>query len=250
MRSYADALRIAYLGLRAGGSKVPVFASFDHHWTAAPTADPRRGMPGKTLLDRLAEVSRGEGNFPWNVAYHPYPQDLRDPAFWNDGDATFACDTKKITFKNIEVLADYLNKPELRVDGRPRRLVLSEQGFNRPDRPGGDQLQAAAYALAFYKLQRIPAVEAFILHRHEDHPGEGGLRLGVRAWGFTADGKPSEQILGEKVPMWDVFQACETPRQRAASEFALKVAGYASWERAEPRKGPFPEHAAAVNRGR
>ena len=240
VRSYADALRMAYLALRAGGSDVPIFTSFEHHWTMAHTVNRRRGMPGKVLLDRLAEVSRAEGNFPWEVAYHPYPENLFNPDFWNDRDATYAYDTKKITFKNIEVLADYLKKPELRVDGRPRRLILSEQGFNRPKTSGGDGLQAAAYAIAFYKLQRIPEVEAFILHRHEDHPGEGGLRLGVRTWGIDAEGNPSEGILGDKVPMWDVFQACGTPRQREASEFALKVAGFESWGDADPKKGPFP----------
>ena len=46
-------------------------------------------------------------------------------------------DTPRITFKNLEVLTEYLRRPELLYKGQPRRVILSEQGFHTPDGPDG-----------------------------------------------------------------------------------------------------------------
>ena len=64
-------------------------------------------------------------------------------------------------------------------NGNPRRVILSEQGFHTPDGPEGEQLQAAAYCLAWNQVNRDCGIDAFILHRHVDHKHEGGLRLGL-----------------------------------------------------------------------
>lgn len=248
IRNYLDTTRLAWNAVRSVGSEVPVFISLEHHWTSAHTINRKRGMPGKLLLARFAELARQEGDFPWHLAYHPYPENLFKPDFWNDTSAVFSYDTPKITFKNLEVLAEYFRKPELAYEGEPRRLILSEQGFNRPDTEDGPLLQAAAYALAYYKVERIPEIDSFILHRHVDHPQEGGLKLGLWTYGTNANGEPDAHVMEEKMPIWHVFRAADTPREEEAFAFALDVARYESWDQVAPRPGPFPEEGAGRGR--
>ena len=127
----------------------------------------------RALLDLWSEIARAEGRFDWGVAYHPYPQDLRNPDTWNDADVTFDIDSPYITPKNIEVLPKFL--------GPDRPILLSEQGFNTPTLSLADQKrQSDALIYMFKKLPKLPTVEAFHLHRYQDMPDrEGGLRFGI-----------------------------------------------------------------------
>lgn len=235
-RQYVDELRIAWYSVRNAGADVPIFASFDHFWAMAMANDATRHRPGRALLDALATLSVREGNFPWHVAQHPYPENLFHPRFWNDKTATFAFDSPRVTFKNVEVLAAYLRRQELLCNGKPRRLILSEQGLHAGDTPESEQLQAAAYALAFRRLVQIPGIDAFILHRHVDALDEGGLKLGI--WPATGTG-PGKR----KRPIWPVVKAIDTPRWQATCNFALPIIGLSDWTQAKPKTGPFPEHA-------
>jgi hypothetical protein len=125
--------------------------------------------------------AREGGDFDWHVAFHPYPENLFDPRFWNDKTATTnVLTTPRITFKNIELLPVYLRRPELLFNGQPRRIISSEQGFHTPKGTNVEMIQAAAYAYAYKKIEAIDGTDSFILHRHVDHKAEGGLRLGPR----------------------------------------------------------------------
>ena len=232
-RQYADELRLAWCAVRNAGADVPVFASFDHFWSIAASKDTTHHRPGRMLVDALAALSASEGNFPWNIAQHPYPENLFQPKFWNDKSATFAFDSPRITFKNVEVLAAYLQRKEMLFDGKSRRLIFSEQGLHAGDTPDSEQVQAAAYALAYRRLSLIPGVEAFILHRQQDARGEGGLKLGIWPLTGTGPGKP-------KRPIWNVVKFADTAQWQEASNFALPIVGLNDWSQANPRSGPFP----------
>ena len=234
-RQYADELRVAWYAVRSTGSKVPVFASFDHYWASAMDADARKSLPARDLIDALNGLTQREGDFGWNVAHHPYPESLFEPRFWLDRSAAYGYDTPRVTFKNVEVIAGYLGRPEMLTGGKRRRLILSEQGFHAGATPESEQVQAAAFALAYHRLSRIPAIEAFILHRHADHPAEGGLRLGL--WASDALGKPVR-----KRKIWDVVRAAGTDDWERAVAFALPVAGMSAWP--DTRLGPFPDTGA------
>ena len=105
-------------------------------------------------------------------------KDLGEPCFWKDKSATPADDSPRITFKNLEVLAQHMRQPELLYKGQPRRVILSEQGFHCPERADGERDQAAAYCAAYWKVAHLDGIDAFILHRHVDHAHEG-LNLGL-----------------------------------------------------------------------
>jgi len=262
VRDYGIALRIADLAARRFHSRIRTYVSLEHHWNSAMSDDPLKGFRGKDFLDRLNAWSKAEGDFPWHVAFHPYPENLFEPRTWNDRQAVLSFDTPKITFKNIEVLPAYLRQARMRVasrsrdlsagpspkalatgeasakaDGRPtkaggipRRIILSEQGFHTPDGPDGETVQAAAFAYAYYKLSHTPGIDAFILHRHVDHRAEGGLRLGLWTWkdnGGLADPDRKKRI-------YDVFRLADTPQWEQAFEFAKPIIGITRWEEIMP----------------
>lgn len=217
---YLRTVRLAHGAIRRQSSWARVYLSLEHHWTVRYTpADEEQAFPGRSFLDYFAQLAREQGDFDWHLAFHPYPEDLRNPRFWNDASATATADSPRITFKNIEVLCDYLRREELLYEGAPRRIILSEQGFNTPDTTNGELIQAAAYCLAYKKVEALAGVDAFILHRHIDNRHEGGLRLGLRSW---ADGNSKKKI-------YDCFQAADTPEWRSAFEFALPIVGRKDW---------------------
>lgn len=128
------------------------------------------------------------------------------------------------------MLTRHLEQPALQCDGKPRRIILSEQGFHTLLTPDGETLQAAAYAYAWEKCRRLPLIDAFIYHRHVDHAHEGGLRLGLwrNAPGSVATPHSKKQI-------WELFRKAGTPEWDAAAAFALPVAGLSTWDELAPR---------------
>ena len=229
---YARTLRIAWLAARRTHAAVRVYVSMEHHWTAR-IQQPDRSIRGDRFLEGLNALIRAQGNFPWHMAFHPYPENLFNPRFWDDADAWLDPATPKITFRNIEVLPILLRQERFLIDGKPRRIILSEQGLHCPDGPDGEALQAAAYAAAYHKLRHIPEIDAFILHRHVDYRGEGGLRLGL--WTCKQDG-PHPCVPDRKRPIWDVFRRADTPDWQQAFAFALPIVGIKTWDEMLPAK--------------
>jgi hypothetical protein len=236
-REYADQLRVAWLAVRKFHSGVRVYVSMDHTWATHLDPDPMKSMRGDQFLERLNQTITAEGNFPWNVAFHPYPENLFEPRFWNDQTAVLGFDSPRITFKNLEVLPAFLAQRRFLYKGQPRRIILSEEGFNCPDGPDGEKIQAAAYAYAYYKISHMPQIDAFILHRHVDHRDEGGLRLGL--WSRKLDGL-DPNAPDRKRLIWDVFRLADTDQWQAAFEFAKPIVGITDWKQALPFTGPIP----------
>lgn len=211
--SYHRSARIMHHTARLFDRHARAFISLTHHWTKAPQ------KPGvyevRRLLDRFAAFARAEGDFEWGVAYHPYPQNLRNPNTWADTLPTNDFNTPLITLKNIAVLPQYLAQPRLHFQGKPRAILLSEQGFNTPTLVEADQKrQVAGLLYAFDQIESLPTIEAFHLHRYRDMPeGEGGLRLGI----VDETGKHK---LG-----WDAYRAIGSPAEQAFRPIANALIG-------------------------
>jgi hypothetical protein len=214
---YYRALRIAHYSVRQHDPAARVFVSLTHHWTET---EPRFYKP-RDLLELLRDICHREGDFEWGVAYHPYPQDLHNPASWLDSKATFTFDTPQITMKNIEVLDAWMKRPEFRFNGALRGVLLSEQGCNAPDLSEANQrLQAAGLVYFWHKVRDLDSIEAFQYHRWVDRADEGGLRFGLRTFAPGSVDTP-----GEKKLAWGVFRALGTPDEAAATEFAKALIG-------------------------
>jgi len=226
-RDYARAVRICDTAVRKFSSTDRVFISLEHHWNIRfAGADATGGFPGRPFVDYFNRLSKEGGDFDWNVAFHPYPENLFDCRTWLDKTATYRDNTPRITFRNIEMLPRYLRRPEMLCRGLPRHIILSEQGFHSKPNAQGERLQAAAYCYAWRKIVDLKGVDAFILHRHVDFHGEGGLNLGL--WRRDPKSPLPSAPLSRK-PIYEVFRAADTPQWKDAFSFALPIIGIKSW---------------------
>lgn len=223
MDLYHRSMRLAHLIARQYDSGAKAFISLEHHWNATP--EPRFST-ARRLLSELNRFCAAEGDFDWALAFHPYPDSLLVPRTWEDANTTFTLDTPKITFRNIEVLQAWAERPENRFLGRTQRTIhCTEQGLNSPDY-GEKSLreQAAGMAYTWKKLKRLSAIEAFQYHAWLDNRAEFGLRIGLRKFvDEPGDG------WGRK-PIWYVYQAMGTPREDAVLDPYLPVIGVKSWD--------------------
>ena len=201
VEAYLRSVRLVHHTARLFDPHARAFISLTHHWTKKPQRAGTYQVRG--LLDRFAAFARSEGDFEWGVAYHPYPQNLRNPDTWDDDQAVDNFTTPLITLKNIGVLPRYLSQSSLRFNAEERAILLSEQGFNTPTLSEADQRrQVTAIQYAFQQIEGLSTIEAFHLHRYRDMPeGEGGLRFGLVT--ETGDRKLSWEAyrqLKEKAP--------------------------------------------------
>lgn len=212
LESYVRSTRIVYHTMRLRDPHSRVFVSLTHHWNKPSSGSGTYKV--RDLIELFAEMAAAEGDFEWGVAYHPYPQDLRNPDTWRDPDVTGDFETPYITPKNLELLPAYLAQERFLYRGKRERAILfSEQGFNTPTLSDEDQRrQVAGLIFTFRKLKNMPTVEAWHLHRYQDMPdGEGGLRLGILD-------EHGQRKLG-----WGAYAAIGTERETEYSVIADEV---------------------------
>ncbi len=205
IETYYRSLRIIDLAARRRNPHARVFASLTHNWHVPDDGAWRRLAPRETL-ESLQRYSQLEGEFAWGVAYHPYPQSLFAKDAWHDEKATPDMSSPLITIQNIDVLGQFLTSAEmLDHDGKPRPVLLSEQGYHSASYTEEDQAsQAGSLWYAMKQIRDKSWIESFHYHRWIDHPSEGGLRLGLRTL-------PSEdQPFGDRKRSWFVYQSIGT----------------------------------------
>lgn len=222
MSLYHRSMRLADLIMRQYDPNAKVWISLTHHWASTGTSD---GYGSKRMLELLLKFCTAEGDFPWAVAYHPYPQDLRNPRTWEDDQATFRFDTDKITPMNLEVLDAWMKRPEMKYQGVVRPVHLSENGFNSPDY-SADSLkdQAAGMAIAWKKMRKLSSIKMWHYHNWIDNRREGGLRIGLRK--FPDD----KQTPYAAKPIWYLYQALATDNEDQHLQPYLKTIGISSWD--------------------
>lgn len=228
VRTYAEAYRLASIAIRSVYEKARVYISLDQTWNHLSGYS----NTSRQFLDRFAAYwsSYGKlGNF--NIAFHPYPAPLEDPAFWTNSRDLIGKDinTPCISMVNLNVLTNYVKMKW----GSGTRIILSEQGFTS-SRYGVEveELQAAAIAYAYYLAEFNNMVDAFILHRHVDHQAEQAVGLSLGLW--THDGSAIPASKGRKKYAWDVFRYMDTPKGKNKTKFALQRIGASSWKTIVP----------------
>jgi hypothetical protein len=229
MQQFADdylrTMRIAHDAIRKQSSFARVYISLEHHWNIHyPGLTDKESFAARPFLEYFARRAKEGGDFDWHLAFHPYPENLFEPRYWNDKSATTSTNTPRITFKNLEMLTKFMDQRNLRYHGKPRSIILSEQGFHTPDGKDGQKIQAAAFCYAYKKVESLKGIDAFILHRHVDNPNEGGLMLGLR--GMT----PANGEARPKKLIYDCFRDADTPQWKQTFQFALPIIGLKSWK--------------------
>lgn len=221
---YHRSCRLVDLIAREQDPHARSFISLTHHWAITVN---ERFYPSRDVIEEFVRWTAAEGDFPWALAYHPYPQSLRQPRTWEDNLATMSFDTERITPHNIEVIDAWMKRPEMRDrNGHTRPVHLSENGFNSPNYSEKSlREQAAGMAYVWEKMKPLETVEVWHYHNWIDNRKEGGLRIGLRKF-------PDHAQPYQKKPIWYLYQALGTPREAETLAPYLPVVGLSNWQEA------------------
>lgn len=220
-REYARAVRLFYNGIKSFNANARIYISLDQQWNRNLSSD--SSYDSRDLMDAFNECIKEEGNIQWGLAHHPYSYPMTWPKFWElTGEAGEMVqeseDTSMVTIYNIDVVTNYLQKEEyLMPDGEVRSVILSEMGFTSTY---GEDVQAAAFAYAYYIAENNQHIDSMLLSRETDDAGEvaQGLALGL-----------SYQN-GRRKYIYDTFKYIDTDEKDAYTEFAKNYIGIQDWE--------------------
>lgn len=226
--NYYQSMRLAYNILRNYDSNAEVLGSFTHSWNESATGgDYFAGYyTAKEMIEGIIKYSNVEGDFQWGLACHPYPEDLTEPKTWNDKRATFSKSSPLVTFKNLEVLDDWIKQTGHKYKKTIKRtLWLSENGTNSRTYSEQDlKEQAAGFAYAWKKFKQLDGIDAIQWHNWIDNRGEFGLRIGLRR--FPDD----EAEPGGTKPVWHLYKAAGTDTEDTTFEPYKAVIGISDWK--------------------
>lgn len=218
--TYVKSMRLCYNIMRQYDQNACILGSYTHNWTAG-----EKDYKPKLMMEQTRKYGEIEGDFPWGVAYHPYPQDLTAPEFWKDDkESTYSPESKYVTFKNLEVINDWILQKQNFYKNKKRILFLSENGTNSPSYSSSDlALQAAGACWAWKKVEALKGIDAIQWHSWIDNRGEFGLRIGFRRY------PDDETDPGGEKDTWRVWQAAGTPQEGEVFAPYLKVIGITDW---------------------
>jgi hypothetical protein len=218
--AYMKSMRMCYNIVRQYDTYSEVFGSFTHSWKQSVGA--ADCYPAFDMLQAFNDYCRTEGDFQWALAYHSYPQDLTEPKTWNDASATYSNSSALVTFKNLEVLDQWIKQKENWYKGSVKRTVwLSENGTNSRTYEEKDlREQAAGFAWAWKKIKQLDGIDGIQWHNWADNEVEFGLRIGLRTYG-------SQGL--EKKEVWYAYQAAGTANEDNVFQKYLSVIGISNW---------------------
>lgn len=216
-REFAKGYRVLYTAIKSTSSSARVFISLDQNWKKNLANSP--DYDGKDVLDCFNDYIKKYGNIDWSLAYHPYNVPLTSCKSWApSGQITHTEDTPSISMQNIDVLVDYMNQEKmLSPNGECRSIMITELGYTST---GGEQLQAAAIAYAYYKVAHYDDIDGLLLNRETDDATEiaQGLATGIT----TSAG-------GHKAS-YNVYKYSDTEQWEQYYEFAKSIIGINSWD--------------------
>ena len=122
-----------------------------------------------------------------------------------------------VTMENIEVLTDYMCRPELLApNGQVRSIIATEVGYTDSQ---GQDMQAAAFVHGYLQAENNQHIDAFILSRETDVAAEIGQGL---AFGVTnVDGSPKL--------IYDYYKYIDTPNAGPYMDQAKAMMGISDW---------------------
>ncbi len=237
---YEKNFRVAYTAIKSRSKNARVFFSTDYEWKKQNT---NLQYAAKDFIDLFNAGISAEGNIEWGLAYHPYPYPMTEPEFWDDDQTGMVNETfesRVINFKNLHVLTDYFQQAHMRTaGGQVRHIILSEEGFTSDSISRGKvyDIQAAAFAYAYYLVDNNPYIDAFILNRQVDAITEVETSCAFGLW--TVDmSRPDKVIAVMPKNIYQVFKHIDTRKSLRYSEFAKSIVGISDWSEVIPGFDP------------
>lgn len=233
MEEYVRAFRVFYTAIRSTSSTSRVFFSTDYNWLHE--ADGRLKYNAKDVLDTFNSMVLPGGPMDWELAYHPYSIPMVEPEFWNDAETGLIkndASSPVVNMINLKVLTDYLQQPQfLMRNGKPRHVILSEQGFTSQSHRRGEveELQAAAIAYAYYLADSNSLIDAFIMSRQVDAPSEVAASCSFGLWSCDMS-KPNDIVPTMRKQSWTVYKNIDDrKRTLETTEKYKKYIGIEKW---------------------
>ena len=237
---YEKNFRVAYTAIKSRSKNARVFFSTDYEWKKQNT---NLQYAAKDFIDLFNAGISAEGNIEWGLAYHPYPYPMTEPEFWDDDQTGMVNETFEspvVNFKNLHVLTDYFQQAHMRTaGGQVRHIILSEEGFTSDSISRGKvyDIQAAAFAYAYYLVDNNPYIDAFILNRQVDAITEVETSCAFGLW--TVDmSRPDKVIAVMPKNIYQVFKHIDTRKSLRYSEFAKSIVGISDWSEVIPGFDP------------
>lgn len=234
VKEYERAFRVFYTAIRSNNKNDRVYFSTDYNWNNEGELEDKLRYRAKDIIDLFNENVRAGGQMEWGLAYHPYSIPLTEPEFWDDdqtGLVTQEYSSPVINFANLHILTDYFQEPVLRTAGNEvRHIILSEQGFTSKSATRGDnnELQAAAFAYAYYITESNPYIDSFIMSRQVDAVIEVKDSMAFGLWACDMN-SPDVVKAGMRKKIWATFKAIDGKNSLEATEFAKGVIGIEKW---------------------
>lgn len=232
VREYMKAFRVFYTAIKSVNSNDRLYFSTDFFWN-----EPEPSLvkySAKDVINTFGAMVKAGGDINWGLSYHPYPDPLTEPEFWDDdetGRATESPDTIIVNFNNLHIMTDHLNRPELLApDGSTRSVILSEQGFTSKSATRGDveKIQAAALAYAYYIADSNQDIDAIIMNRQVDNVYETKTSVALGLW--ECDMSSPDVIKHTKRKLsWAVFRTIDRKSSLENTEFAKEIIGIKKW---------------------
>ena len=223
---YATQFRVIYNAVKSQNKDAIVYTNIDQRWNWED------GTPNqyssKSFLDKFAASMKSKGDVDWGLSFHPHPIPMTNCKFWNIPAAYAGLNlvstndnSKMASIQNMEVFVNHMKQPALLgPDGTVRSLIITELGFtsSSPQYPSNEQVQAAALVYAYKKAMMYPEIDAFIIHKHVDDPGElhDGYAYGIR------------ELSGRQKFVYEIFKNVDTGNT-AYTDFALPIIGVSNW---------------------
>ena len=237
---YEKNFRVAYTAIKSRSKNARVFFSTDYEWKKQNT---NLQYAAKDFIDLFNAGISAEGNIEWGLAYHPYPYPMTEPEFWDDDQTGMVNETFESpvgNVKNLHVLTDYFQQAHMRTaGGQVRHIILSEEGFTSDSISRGKvyDIQAAAFAYAYYLVDNNPYIDAFILNRQVDAITEVETSCAFGLW--TVDmSRPDKVIAVMPKNIYQVFKHIDTRKSLRYSEFAKSIVGISDWSEVIPGFDP------------
>lgn len=233
---YEKCFRVAYTAIKSHSKNARVYFSTDYEWKKANT---NLQYAAKDFIDLFNAGISSEGNIEWGLAYHPYPYPMVEPEFWDDdqtGMVNNTFDSPVVNFKNLNVLTDYFQQPQLLTAGKEvRPIILSEEGFTSHSASRGPvyDIQAAAFAYSYYLVDSNPYIDAYILNRQVDSITEVNTSCAFGLWSVDMT-RPDKVIAVMPKNIYEVFKYIDTNKSLKYTEFAKPIIGINSWSEVIP----------------
>lgn len=224
---YCKVFRTAYAAISSTYSNAVLYTSVDGCFNS-PSRDTSPDFSldytAHDFLSLFNSRIKAEGKIPWSLCAELDSIDRSSSEFWKEN-VTQSFDTQYVTMKNVSVLTDFINSGEFSQDETSRRLTVSGCAITGGDNgTKAQKKQAAAYALAYYKAEADPLIDAFIYSSHIDLKTDECTNSGL----YTRR-EDTFQFADKQKEIYEIFKYIDTSSSSIyTSEYTDIIGGFYS----------------------